>query len=231
MLAIDVCDHRDRRRELQKRPIAFVRFSDHVFAASEPRVAAERAQPSTDHRRRIEPGPLQHQRDHRRRRRLAVRARDRDAEFQTHQLREHLCARNDGKMSPIRLDDLGIVCGDRRRDDDDIGVAEMNRVMADKNTDTERRQSIGQIAAPRVGSAHRVPEVCEQFRNSTHADTANPDKMNVSRATEARGSGRRSFRRRHVRSPSVDRRSSWRRPAGRSDASTHASTTAVRRRT
>ena len=75
VLVVDVGHHRDRRPQHQERPIAFIRFRHHVLAASEPRVAAERAQPPADHRRRIQSAALEHQRNHRGRRRLAVRAR------------------------------------------------------------------------------------------------------------------------------------------------------------
>ena len=93
VLVVDVRNHGDRRRQLQKRPVALVSLDDHVVAAAEPRVAAERAQPAADDRGRIEPGTLEHQRDHRRRRRLAVRAGDCNAVAQPHQLGEHLGSR------------------------------------------------------------------------------------------------------------------------------------------
>ena len=95
----------------------------------EPRVAAEGAQPPADHRRRIESGALEHQRDHRRRRRLAVRAGDRDRVAQPHQLREHLGPRNHRNLPPRRLDDLGVRRPHRRRHHHDVRVADVRRVV------------------------------------------------------------------------------------------------------
>ena len=129
VLVIDVRHHRNRRQQLQERPVAFVRLGDHQLAASEPRVAAERAQPPADHRRRIEPGALEHQRDHRRRRRLAVRARDRDAEAQPHQLGQHLGARNHRNLPPRRLAHFRVRRPHRRRHHHDVGVADVRRVV------------------------------------------------------------------------------------------------------
>ena len=61
-----------------------VRLGHNQLAAAQPGVAAECAEPSTDHRRGIEPGTLEHQGDHRRRARLAVRARYGDREAEAH---------------------------------------------------------------------------------------------------------------------------------------------------
>ena len=74
----------------------------------EPRVAAEGAEPAADHGGRVEARALEHQRDHRRRRRLAVRAGDGDAEAQAHQLGQHLGARNHRHAARAGLDDLGV---------------------------------------------------------------------------------------------------------------------------
>ena len=52
-------------------------------------------QPAADHERRIEPAFGEHARDQARGRRLAVRAGDRDALLQAHQLGQHQRARHD----------------------------------------------------------------------------------------------------------------------------------------
>ena len=71
VLAIDIRDQRDRRGERQERSIALVGF-DIIGAPRPGRRCSERAEPSTDHRRGIEPGTLEHEGDHRRRRGLAT---------------------------------------------------------------------------------------------------------------------------------------------------------------
>ena len=45
MFVIDIRNHRYRRKQFQKRSIAFIRFGDHQFTAAEPRIAAKGAQP------------------------------------------------------------------------------------------------------------------------------------------------------------------------------------------
>ena len=138
VLAIDVRHHGNRRRQLQERSVALVGLGNHVIAASEPRVAAERAEPAADHRGRIEPGALEHQRHHRRRRRLAMRAGDGDAVAQPHQLGEHLGARNDGNVPAHRFGGFRIRRRDRRRHHDDVRAADVLGVVADGDAHAER---------------------------------------------------------------------------------------------
>ena len=143
MLVVDVRNHRNRRKQLQERPVAFVRLGHHQLAAAQPRVAAERAQPPADHRRRIESGALEHQRDHRRRRRFAVRACDGDRVAQTHQLREHLGARDHRNLPSRGFPHFRIRGAHGRRDHDHVRFADVGCGVAVRDPNAERRQSIG----------------------------------------------------------------------------------------
>jgi hypothetical protein len=85
--------------------------------------------PNADDRRRIHSGTLQHQRNHRRRCRLAVRAGDGDAVPEPHQLGQHLRPGNHRDIAPARFRDLGVVTLNGGRHDDDVGVADVRRVV------------------------------------------------------------------------------------------------------
>ena len=137
VLAVDVGHERDRRRERQERTVAFVGLHDHRRAPAQAGVASEGAEPAADHRRRIEPGPLEHQRHHRGGGGLAVRAGDRDAVAKPHQLREHFRARDHRDAPPPRLQQLGIVLTDRRRHHDHVGGADMRGVVPGVHEHTE----------------------------------------------------------------------------------------------
>ena len=150
VLVVDVGHDGDRRPQHQKRAVALVRLGHHVLAAPEPRVAAEGAEPAADHGGGIEAGPLEHQRDHRRGRGLAVRAGDRDREPQAHQLGEHLGARNHRDAAAPRLDDLRVGRTNRRRVDDDVGVADVRRGCA----------LVDAHAADALQPRRRRPSVC-----------------------------------------------------------------------
>ena len=123
---------------------------------AEPRVAAEGAQPPADHRRRIESGALEHQRDHRRRRRLAVRAGDRDREAQPHQLGEHLGPRNHRDLPRARASTTSGFVG---RTADETTTTSASPTCAAScpsvDADAERRQPIGHRRSLLVRSADR----------------------------------------------------------------------------
>ena len=182
MLVVDIRHHCYRRKQLQERPVAFIGLGDHQLTATEPRVAAERAQTSADDRRRIEPGPLEHECNHRRRRGLPVRAGDRDAEPQPHQLRKHLRPRDHGNLPASRLANLRVRGPDRRRDHHHVRVTDVGRVVPIRHADAHRRQPLRDRGSLLVGSADDVTEVGEQFRDAAHPDAANPDKMHSARA-------------------------------------------------
>ena len=182
VLVIDVRNHRNCRKQLEKTPVALVRLRDHQLAAAQPRVAAEGAEPPADHRRGIQPGAFQHQRDHRRGRRFPVRARDRDAVAQPHELGEHLGARNDGDLPPIRFDDLGVSAPEpptrprrRRRLPTCSGACPYATSMP------RVAQAVGHFRPLRVGTGHDEPEVREQLGDPAHADAANADEMDAPR--------------------------------------------------
>ena len=184
----------------QERPVALVRLRHHVLAAPQPRVAAEGAEPSADHRRRIEPGALEHERDHRRRRRLAVRARDRDREPQPHQLGEHLGPRNHRNAAPLAPRRSPGWCGLTADEyDHHVGVADVARRVPFEHADAAGRfEPRRHLRPPGVRSADHVAEVGQQFGDAAHADAADADEVNPPRPTEHDSpSARRTRERQH----------------------------------
>jgi hypothetical protein len=72
-----------------------------------------------------------------------VRAGDRDALLQPHQLGEHQRARHDRDVALARFGDLGVVVLDRARDDDGVGARDMPCVVPDMNFRAARAQPLG----------------------------------------------------------------------------------------
>ena len=95
MLGIDVGDDGDVGRQLQEGAVALVGLDHHPVAVAEPRVGAVGIDDAAVDHGRIEPAGIEQRRDHRGRRGLAVRAADRDAGLQPHQLGQHLGAAHD----------------------------------------------------------------------------------------------------------------------------------------
>ena len=127
--------------QVEERRVGFVGLGDQEVALAEPRVRVRRQQPAADDERRIEAAFGQHRGDEARRRRLAVRAGDRDALLQAHQLGQHQRARHDRNAALARRDDFGIVRRDRRRHDDRVGAGDVRRRVADRDGDAEPREA------------------------------------------------------------------------------------------
>jgi hypothetical protein len=140
VFVVDVGNHCHRWKQFQERAIAFIRFRHHQFAAAEPRVAAERAQAPADHRRRIESGPFERQRDHRRRRRLAVRACHCDRVTESHQFGEHLGPGNHRNPAAVRFRHFRVARPDGRRHHHNVGSAHVVRRMSDVHHDADGLQ-------------------------------------------------------------------------------------------
>ena len=134
VVGVDVGDHREHRRQVEERRVGLVGLGDEEFAVAEPRVGVGGQQPAADDERRVEAAFGEHRRDEARRRGLAVRAGDRDALLQAHQLGQHQRARHDRHAALARGDDFGVVRRDRRRHDDRVGVGDVRRRMADRDT-------------------------------------------------------------------------------------------------
>jgi hypothetical protein len=136
---------------MQERTVALVGLGHHVLAAAQPGVAAERAEAAADDRRRIEARALQHERDHRRGRGLAVRARDGHRKAQPHQLRQHL-AREESRARPAaRLDDFGIGRPHGGRLHHDVGLADV-AASCPSNTRTPHADSRREVTSERFAS-------------------------------------------------------------------------------
>ncbi len=170
-------------RQLEKRSVAFVGLGDHVISPAEPGVAAECAQTPADDCGWIKPRALEHQRHHRCRRRLSVRAGDRDAVAKTHQLGEHFRPRDHGNSPAPRFLDLRVRRIDRRRDHDHVRASDLRRRMPAPDPDAELLEPVGDVRRLRVRTADLVTEVHEQLCDPAHSDPANPHEMNASSTT------------------------------------------------
>ena len=131
MLGVDIGDDRNVGRKLQERAVELVGLDHHPVAGAEPRIGAVGIDDAAVDHGRIEAAGVEHRRHHRGRRGLAVRAGDRDAAFQPHQLGQHLGAPHHRQALRARRDELGIVALDRGGDDDHVGAVDVLGVVAD----------------------------------------------------------------------------------------------------
>ena len=198
MVEVDVEEHRDLRPHRGDRTIGLVALDDEP-ALARARVSTQLWNVPADEERRIEPESVEAERDHRTRRRLAVRAGDDDRAAERDELREQIGPRPARDPSGKCGGDVHLPAGRRlrwlRRDGDvDPGqMREVGRVDA---------VPAGHLGAPRM----RDERVCAHSRA---ADAGDPDASTGERLRARRAHRRSSPLHRAVR------RHAWLRPSRR----------------
>ena len=99
------------------------------------------------------------------------------ADFEPHQLGQHLGAPHHRQPARPRLDELGIVALDRRGDDDHRRIVEISGGVADHHRDAAVAQPLHIIAVGDVGAAHAIILVGQHLGDAAHADPADADEM------------------------------------------------------
>ncbi len=176
VVVVDIGDDRDDRLQVQERGVALVGFSDEISPGAELRVAPGALEPAADHECRIEAALGEHRGDEARRRRLAMRAGDRDALAETHQLGQHFGARDDRHAHRLRGGQFRIVGGDRARDDDDVGALDLPCRMTDEDAHAHLRESRGDRICAQVRALHLVAEIDQDLGDAAHAGAADADR-------------------------------------------------------
>ena len=177
VLGIDVGDDRDVGGQLQERAVALVGFDHHPVAGPEPGVRAISVDDAAVDDGRVETGRLEQRRHERGRRRLAVRAGDRDALLEPHELGEHFGAANDRNAPRARRDELGIVALHGGGNDDHRGRAEIRRVVADEHRRALLAQALDIGVVAQVRALNLAAKIDEHFRDARHADAADADEV------------------------------------------------------
>ena len=177
VLGIDVGDDGDVGGELEERAVAFVGLDHHPVAGAEPRVGSVGVDDAAVDHRRIKPGRVEQRRHQRSRRRLAVRAGDRHALLEPHQLGQHFRPADDGDAPRPRLDDFGIVPLHRGGDDDDRGGVDVRFGMADEDGRALLAQALDVGVVAEVGALNLMAEVEQHLGDARHADAADADEM------------------------------------------------------
>ncbi len=179
VIGIDVRDDGEHRRQIQERRVRLVGFGDEEIALAEPRVRVRGKQPPADDERRVEPAFGEHRGDQRSRRRLAVRAGDRDSLLEAHQLGEHQRARHDRYRSFARRCDLRVVGRDGSRHDDDVGIRDVRGRVADLDRDAELRETRGDLARGEIGPRHAIALRREDLGDAAHPRPADADEVHA----------------------------------------------------
>ena len=106
-----------------------------------------------------------------------MRAADGHRLAEAHQLGQHLGAAHDRQHLLARRLQFRIGLLDRRRDDHDLGVAEIFGPVADEALDALVAQPLHIGAVGLVGPLHPIAEIVQHLGDAAHADAADADEM------------------------------------------------------
>src|SRR5437667_165332 len=179
VLGVDRRDHGDGRREGEERAVRLVGLGDEEVALTEPGVASEARPAAADDDRRIVAALGEDCPDHRRRRRLSVRAGNGNAVLESHQLGQHLCAPNgrDGAMASGL--DLHVVGGHGGRIDDDVGALHVAGLVPREHLDAQPLEALDRLVALQIRAGHAVAQVGPDLGDARHPDAADADEVDL----------------------------------------------------
>ncbi len=177
MLGIDVGHDRDVGRQLQERAVRFIGFDHHPVAGAEPCVRTVGVDDAAVDHGRVKAARIDERRNQRGGRRLAVRAGDRDAALEPHQLGQHLSAAHHRQALRPRRDELWIVALDGSRHHHHFGIAERGGRMADRNFSAFIAQPPDICGIGGIRPLHRIAEVDEHLGDAAHPDAADTDEV------------------------------------------------------
>jgi hypothetical protein len=108
-----------------------------------------------------------------------VRAGDRDAVLETHQLRQHLGARDRRDLVLARRLDLDVVARDGRRVDDDVGALDVRGLVPDEDLRAQLGEPLDGVTPLLIGPGHPVAEIQQDLGDTGHADAADPHEVDL----------------------------------------------------
>ena len=179
VIGVDVGHDRNHRRQEEEGRIRLVGLGDQEIALTEAGIGAGGIEAAADDEGRIDTAFGEDAGHQAGGGRLAVRAGDGDAAFESHQLGQHLRARHDRDFPFAGGDDFRIIRLDRRRDHDGIGAGDVLGGMADGDADALAFEAAGRGAGGEIGAADVEIEVGEDFGDAAHPGTADADEVNV----------------------------------------------------
>ena len=135
-------------------------------------------QPAADDERRIEASLGEHRCDQACRRRLAVRAGDRNPCFRR-MSSASINARGDGNPAPRAARKFRVVRRHRRRDDDRIRTVRIGSAMSDGDVDAQVAQAARRRTVDEVGPGDAVAQRRKHLGNAAHAGAADADEVHV----------------------------------------------------
>ena len=99
--------------------------------------------------------------------------------FQSHELREHLGARNNRNRTLVRLNDLGIVVAHGGGANHDVRVTDVLSTVTFKDLYAHLLQAIGDAGTFQIRTGDTKAKIAQYLGNTGHADAADANEMDV----------------------------------------------------
>ena len=193
VVGLDVEHDRGRGSDEQERAVALVGLDDGELTGTEVGVLARLVQVAADGEGRVDAAGLRGDDEQRGRRRLAVRAGDRDAAPVLERGGERGRAAQHALAAAARRDELLVVGVDRRGVDEGVGVVEVLRRVADPDVGAEGPQAGDGQRVARLAAAHRQPALEQDAGQRAHPRPGDPH--DVHPAELGQRAGRHRWRR------------------------------------
>ncbi len=179
VVGVDVRDHRHHGQQVQERGVRLVGLDHDVVAAAELRIRAGAVQAAADHEGRVQARRVEHARHEAGGGGLAVRAGNRDALLQAHQLGQHERARHHGNALLARGQHFGVVRLHGGGGDDRVRAVDVRGGVAHEGADAQAREPSQRGAVGQVGAGDLVAQVQQHFGDAAHARAADADEVDV----------------------------------------------------
>ena len=171
---------RDRRRKAQERIAVFAAFSHKAALAADAQRAADGGQVAADHDRRVKAGLHGHQRHHRGRGGLAVRAREtHDVIIVAHQVAPCLGALHHRDAQLVRTDNLGVIIVHSRGAHDERRALDVFRPVLIGDLRTQRFQTRSDVGMQPVRAGYRHAAAEQQLSERIHRHAADADQVDA----------------------------------------------------
>ena len=184
MFRLDVRDDGHRRRQLKKRSVELIRFSDQVIPLTQSGVALQTSEFSPDDKGRIEPALLKDEPHHRCGRRLAVCACDSHALLHPHELAQHLGPPDHWNLQGQSRFDLRIVLSHGRRDNDHVAAHDLFSAVSLIDHSAQAFEAFRKRRKLAVRSCYSESQVEEHLCDPAHPNPADAHKMDPARPAQ-----------------------------------------------
>ena len=179
MVGVDIGDDGNIRVLLEESPIAFIGFGNNIRAFPQDGIAMQVIDFAADDDGRVLMTFFEDLAQHGRRRRLAMGTGYRNPLPPAHDVDQGIGPMDDRNPAAARFGQFYVSIADGRRNDDDLGILQIFRTLADADTGPFFRELFRHRRRFEIRTGYMISFFNENIGNCPHSGAGNADKMNV----------------------------------------------------